>query len=93
MRHHPRFAGFAAGLPVAGLAGSLRNRFLGTPLAGRIRAKSGSIARVQALSGYIEIGSGKALTFSVQANHHAETGRTMLAAIDSVIMEMGRGKR
>ena len=93
MRQHPRSAGFAAALPIAGLAGSLRNRFLGTPLAGRVRAKTGSIARVQSLSGYLEIGGGKTLTFSVQANHHAETSRTMLAAIDSVVVEMARGKR
>jgi serine-type D-Ala-D-Ala carboxypeptidase/endopeptidase (penicillin-binding protein 4) len=92
MRRHPRFAGFAAGLPVAGLVGSLRTRFLGTPLAGRVRAKTGSIARVQSLSGYIELGSGKALTFSVQANHHAENGRTMLAAIDSIVVDMARGR-
>jgi D-alanyl-D-alanine carboxypeptidase/D-alanyl-D-alanine-endopeptidase (penicillin-binding protein 4) len=93
MRHHPRYAPFAAALPMAGLAGSLKNRFIATPLAGRVRAKTGSIARVQSLSGYIELGGGKALTFSVQANHHAEDGRTMLNAIDSVVVEMGRRKR
>ena len=92
MRRHPRFAGFAAGLPVAGMVGSLRTRFLGTPLAGRVRAKTGSIARVQSLSGYVELGSGKALTFSVQANHHAENSRTMLAAIDSIVVDMARGR-
>ncbi|HEV2085486.1 MAG TPA: D-alanyl-D-alanine carboxypeptidase/D-alanyl-D-alanine-endopeptidase, partial [Gemmatimonadales bacterium] len=30
MRRHPRYGTFAAGLPQAGLVGSLRNRFLGT---------------------------------------------------------------
>ena len=39
MRTHPRSATFAAALPVAGLAGSLRNRFLGTPLNGRVRGE------------------------------------------------------
>jgi serine-type D-Ala-D-Ala carboxypeptidase/endopeptidase (penicillin-binding protein 4) len=92
MRRHPRFGAFAAGLPLAGMAGSLRNRFLATPLAGRVRAKTGSIARVQSLSGYIELGGGKALTFSVEANHHAEDGRTMLAAIDSIVVQLGRGR-
>jgi D-alanyl-D-alanine carboxypeptidase/D-alanyl-D-alanine-endopeptidase (penicillin-binding protein 4) len=91
MRRHPRAISFTAALPVAGLAGSLRNRFLGTPLAGRIRAKTGSIARVQSLSGYIELGGGKSLTFSIQANHHAESGRTMLNAIDSVVVDMAKG--
>lgn len=90
MRRHPRYASFAAGIPQAGVVGSLRTRFLGTPLAGRVRAKTGSISRVQSLSGYIELG-GRTLTFSVEANHHAEDGRTMLAAVDSVVVELGRG--
>ena len=90
MRQHPRYAGFAAGLPQAGTVGSLRTRFLGTPLAGRVRAKTGSISRVHSLSGYLELGPGRTLFFSVQANHHAETARTMMAAIDSVVVDMGR---
>jgi serine-type D-Ala-D-Ala carboxypeptidase/endopeptidase (penicillin-binding protein 4) len=93
MRRHPRYATFAAGLPQAGLVGSLRNRFLGTPLAGRVRAKTGSISRVHSLSGYIELGGGKTLTFSVEANHHAQPSRMMLAMIDSVVVELGRGGR
>jgi serine-type D-Ala-D-Ala carboxypeptidase/endopeptidase (penicillin-binding protein 4) len=96
MRRHPHYSAFAAGLPQAGLVGSLRSRFQGTVLAGRVRAKTGSISRVQSLTGYIERGSGGPLMFSIQANHHAESSRTMLAAIDSVVVEMGRavsGKR
>jgi serine-type D-Ala-D-Ala carboxypeptidase/endopeptidase (penicillin-binding protein 4) len=90
MRRHPRYSTFAAALPQAGTNGSLRTRFLATPLAGRVRAKTGSISRVNSLSGYIELGQGRSLTFSVQANHHAEPTRVMLAAIDSIVVEMGR---
>jgi len=90
MRRHPSYPTFAAALPQAGLAGSLRNRFLGTPLAGRVRAKTGSISRVHSLTGYLESGPGRTLMFSVLANHHAEPTRTMVAAIDSVVVEMGR---
>ena len=93
IRRHPRYATFAAGLPQAGAAGSLRNRFVGTPLAGRVRAKTGSISRVNTLSGYIELDRGRTLTFSVQANHHAQPSRAILGAIDSVVVEMGRGGR
>jgi D-alanyl-D-alanine carboxypeptidase/D-alanyl-D-alanine-endopeptidase (penicillin-binding protein 4) len=90
MRRHPRYATFAAGLPQSGLAGSLRNRFLGTPLAGRVRAKSGSISRVMTLTGYIELDRGRTLTFSVLANHHSQPSRAMLAVIDSVVVEMSK---
>jgi hypothetical protein len=42
------------------------------------------------LSGYIELGRGKTLTFSIEANHHAEATRRMLATVDSVVVEMAR---
>ena len=90
IRRHPRYATFAAGLPQAGGTGSLKSRFVGTPLAGRVRAKTGSISRVNSLSGYIEIDRGRVLTFSVQANHHAQPSRGILAVIDSVVVEMAR---
>ena len=93
IRGHPRYATFASGLPQAGVTGSLRTRFVGTPLAGRVRGKTGSISRVNTLSGYIELARGRFLTFSVQANHHVQPGRAILGVIDSVVVEMGKGVR
>ena len=90
IRRHPHYATFAAGLPQSGRVGSLRDRFIGTPLAGRVRAKTGSISRVHSLSGYIELDKGKTLTFSVEANNHAQPTRAMLAVIDSIVVEMAR---
>jgi D-alanyl-D-alanine carboxypeptidase/D-alanyl-D-alanine-endopeptidase (penicillin-binding protein 4) len=91
MRRHPRYAeSFAPALPQSGLPGSLKSRFLGTPIEGRVRAKTGSIARVNTLSGYIELPDGRTLTFSVQANHHAQSGRQVIAEIDSVVVAMAR---
>jgi D-alanyl-D-alanine carboxypeptidase/D-alanyl-D-alanine-endopeptidase (penicillin-binding protein 4) len=90
IRQHPGWNTFAAGLPRSGSAGSLRTRFVNTPLAGQVRAKTGSIAGVNTLSGYIERRDGKVLTFSVQANHHALPSQQILAQIDSVVVEMGK---
>jgi len=87
---HPGFATFNAGLPHAQQVGSLRNRFRGTALEGRVRAKTGSISRVNTLSGYIDRPDGKVWTFSIQANHHTQRGRDMLAQIDSLVVEMGK---
>ena len=93
IRAHRGFPTFAAGLPLAGAVGSLRTRFVATPLSGRVRAKTGSITGVNTLSGYIEQPDGKTLTFSVQANHHALRSREILDASDSVVVEMGRKKK
>ena len=90
IRVHPRAATFLAGLPQSGHVGSLRTRFVRTPLEGRVRAKDGSIAGVNSLSGFIERADGKVWTFSVQANHHAQAGRAVIQQIDSVVVEMGR---
>lgn len=89
IRSHPRYATFADGMPLAGERGSLRNRFGRTPLAGRVRAKTGSISRVNTLSGYIEREDGRYWTFSVQANHHGQRGAAAIARIDSAVVAMG----
>jgi hypothetical protein len=45
---------------------------------------------VNTLSGYIDLPDGKWLAFSIQVNHHTQPARVVLAAIDSVVVEMGR---
>jgi serine-type D-Ala-D-Ala carboxypeptidase/endopeptidase (penicillin-binding protein 4) len=90
IRAHPRAQTFLAGLPQAGQVGSLRSRFVRTPLEGRVRAKDGSIGGVNSLSGFIERPDGRVWTFSVQANHHTQAGRSVVQQIDSVVVQMGR---
>lgn len=93
MRTQPYFSTFESALPVAGRSGSLKSRFLGTPLEGHVRAKTGSISRVNSLSGYIDRPDGSQWIFSIQANHQAIGGTRMLAGIDSVVVELGRTGR
>ena len=92
MHRHPNGGPFVASLPHAGQPGSLLKRFVGTPLEGRVIAKTGSIDRVNSLSGYIEPanGGGRTITFSVQANGHAVPYQQMLNQIDSVVVQIGR---
>src|SRR6266704_2036746 len=90
MYHHPKRAPFIAGLPRAQQRGSLLKRFAGTPLEGRVLAKTGSINRVNTLSGYIEKADGRVITFSIQANAHDVPTRQMLAQIDSVVVQLAR---
>ena len=90
MHRHPKGGPFVAGLPHAGQPGSLLKRFVATPLEGRVIAKTGSIDRVNSLSGYIERANGRTITFSVQANGHAVPYQQMLNQIDSVVVQIGR---
>ena len=55
-------------LPVGGIDGTLAKRFKGTPLQGRIFAKTGTINATNALSGYMLAASGRTLVFSAYAN-------------------------
>ncbi len=90
MHRHPKGAPFLAALPHAGQPGSLLRRFVGTPLEARVIAKTGSIDRVNSLSGYVERADGRTISFSIQANSHAVPYQQMLAQIDSVVVEIGR---
>jgi D-alanyl-D-alanine carboxypeptidase/D-alanyl-D-alanine-endopeptidase (penicillin-binding protein 4) len=68
------------------------HRFVGTPIEGAVVAKTGSIDRVNTLSGYIERPGGRRLVFSIEANAHTVGGRAMLAQLDSLVVEIGRSK-
>lgn len=73
-----------ASLPIGGTDGTLRRRFLGTPLQGRIFAKTGTLNATHALSGYLIAASGRELTFAAFANDvPAQKGAS--AAIDAAL--------
>jgi serine-type D-Ala-D-Ala carboxypeptidase/endopeptidase (penicillin-binding protein 4) len=55
-------------LPVAGGVGTLHRRFLNTPAAGKVRAKTGSLEGVVGLSGWASTQDGSDVAFSLLAN-------------------------
>ena len=90
MRHRPGFPVFEAALPVAGKSGTIRTRMVGTIVEGRVRAKTGSVFRANALSGYVTLPRGQVRIFSIQTNNHDLPASQMLARIDSLVVEIGR---
>jgi D-alanyl-D-alanine carboxypeptidase/D-alanyl-D-alanine-endopeptidase (penicillin-binding protein 4) len=76
---------FRASLPVAGLDGSLDDRFRASVANGRIWAKTGTLTDVNALSGYAETESGRKLIFAVLVNHHRLTSSGAKKVIDHVL--------
>lgn len=59
---------FTATLPIAGKDGTLAQRMKGTRAEG-LRAKTGTLAHVRALSGYVTTADGELLAFSILANN------------------------
>lgn len=66
----PWAAKFQDTLPIAGVDGSLTDRWKGTDVIGHVRAKTGTLGHVNALSGYAITLSGKNLAFSIMVNNH-----------------------
>ena len=69
MREHENAKTFIDSLPVNGAEkGTLRRRLLAPDLRGRVRAKTGHVAGVSALSGYIDAAGGDTFVFSILVN-------------------------
>jgi D-alanyl-D-alanine carboxypeptidase/D-alanyl-D-alanine-endopeptidase (penicillin-binding protein 4) len=81
---------FYDSLSVGGVNGTLRNRFGGTPVQGRLHGKTGTLNGVRALSGYLETDNYGTVVFSVVINQPGQSGGVMLDAIDEMVLEMSR---
>ena len=84
MYSSPYHAPWMALLPVGGEDGTLSSRFTGTPAAGRVHAKTGSLSRVSALSGYIQRLNGKWVVFSILVNNYNAPTAEVRGAMDHI---------
>ena len=70
MRKRSDFKVFYDALPIGGVDGTIANRMKSTPAQGNVRAKTGTVDRSHALSGYVTTADGRMLVFSFQANNY-----------------------
>lgn len=75
-------AEFVASLSVAAKDGTLRLRMEGTEAAGRLRAKTGTLEKVTALSGYLQAAGGERLVFSLLVNDWTGRAGPVVAGVD-----------
>jgi D-alanyl-D-alanine carboxypeptidase/D-alanyl-D-alanine-endopeptidase (penicillin-binding protein 4) len=76
---------YEGSLPVGGLDGSLSERFLNSPAAGVVHAKTGTLSHVSALSGYGQTLSGKRFVFSIFCNNYNLPPSKVTPAIDAIV--------
>ncbi|AFZ46212.1 peptidase S13 D-Ala-D-Ala carboxypeptidase C [Cyanobacterium stanieri PCC 7202] len=79
---------FLASLPTAGVSGTLTNRMRQTPVQGIVRAKTGTLRGVRALSGYLDHREHGTLVFSIMANHPTSVGTNLVSGIDQMLIRL-----
>ncbi|MEM7662077.1 MAG: D-alanyl-D-alanine carboxypeptidase/D-alanyl-D-alanine-endopeptidase [Pseudomonadota bacterium] len=80
---------FKASLPVSGgSTGTLRYRFRGSELEGKVFAKTGTLNHVDALSGYMQARSGRTLAFSIIVNDRPLEAPSARDQIDSMLLSI-----
>ena len=80
---------FLASLPVAGISGTLKNRLRHTTAEGTVRAKTGTLRGVKALSGYIDSPEYGTLVFSIITNQSTnQSNYSVVQAIDEIVLEL-----
>lgn len=65
----PTMPEFVASLPVSGVDGTMARRFAGSPLQGRAHIKTGSLADVASIAGYVTAASGRRMVVVALVNH------------------------
>ena len=84
MRRRSDFNVYHDALPTAGVDGTLRNRMQSFAL-GRVHAKTGTIDKARALSGYVTTADGELLLFSIIANNHTVPNREIDRVQDLIV--------
>jgi serine-type D-Ala-D-Ala carboxypeptidase/endopeptidase (penicillin-binding protein 4) len=85
---------FLASLPVAGISGTLKHRLQQTTTQGTVRAKTGTLRGVKALSGYLDHPEYGTLVFSIITNQPIYRPSDLVAqGIDDIVVELSKLSR
>jgi D-alanyl-D-alanine carboxypeptidase/D-alanyl-D-alanine-endopeptidase (penicillin-binding protein 4) len=75
---------YQSSLPVAGEDGTLAGQLKGTPAAGRVQAKTGTLEHAKAMAGYATTLSGRRVIFALFANNYTMPGAEAAAILDGI---------
>lgn len=77
---------YKASLPVAGKNGTLTRRFINTPAAEIVHAKTGTLTGASSLSGYVKPPNYEPLVFSIMVNQADQSATVLRQAIDEIVL-------
>jgi D-alanyl-D-alanine carboxypeptidase/D-alanyl-D-alanine-endopeptidase (penicillin-binding protein 4) len=77
-------ADYLASLPIAGQDGTLAEQLKGTPAAGRIQAKTGTLEHAKAMAGYATTLSGRRVIFALFASDYTRKGSEAANLLDAI---------
>lgn len=89
MAQQPTAQVFRDSLAVAGVNGTLKNRFRNTPAQGRFQGKTGTISGVVSLSGYLTPANYPPLTLSILVNS-GSSAATVRSGVDEIVLLLTR---
>ncbi|MFH1161281.1 MAG: D-alanyl-D-alanine carboxypeptidase/D-alanyl-D-alanine-endopeptidase [bacterium] len=84
----PSFGTFYSSLPLAGISGTMKQMLNGTIAEGKIRAKTGTLAAVKSLAGYVSTLSGRKLIFAIIVNNYTCRNSVMKKQLEGVLVKM-----
>jgi len=82
----PNGSTYLDSLAIAGESGTLKNRFLDSPLAGKVRAKTGTLTGVVTLAGFESATPLGTLVFSLMVNNSDLAAPILREAMDQILL-------
>jgi D-alanyl-D-alanine carboxypeptidase/D-alanyl-D-alanine-endopeptidase (penicillin-binding protein 4) len=83
---------YRSSLAVAGSSGTLRRRFVGTPVQGNFQGKTGSLQGTDTLAGYLTLSRTQTLAISIFINHSTQSNEELRQTIDAVVLAITEAK-
>ena len=88
MAHSAHKDAWMASLPISGQTGTLKTLCPGTPLEGRIHAKSGTIAGTKNFAGYIDMPNGDTWVFAILINSAPGKAKKIQTVIQDYLLDV-----
>lgn len=86
MWRSPQREFYRQSLAIAGKNGTLKRRFINTPVQGKLWGKTGTLTGIGSLSGYMSIDNYSPVVFSILVNNSELSSRDIRQAIDEIVV-------